>query len=421
MTDPAYSVFVGLAACRASQSSEREENMANSASNREEPPLYPVAPLGIIALEGAEELANLIDHHIWCRRHRIAEDDPDYMRVFGSQRDSFLVATRIVRFANGEAKALVEETVRGYDVYIITDMGNYSHSFKMFGLDCPMSPDDHFQNLKRTISAIGGKAYRLTVIMPMLYEGRQHERQTRESLDCAVALQELEHLCVKNIITFDAHDPRVQNAIPLSGFETLFPTYQMLKALFEKEKDLKLDKDHMIVISPDEGAMKRSLYYASMLGVDVGVYYKRRDYTRVVDGQNPIIQHEFLGRDEDVAGKDVLVCDDLLSSGGSLLDIAQDLKGRGAKRIFVAVTFALFVSGLSQYQAAYEQGLISRVYATNLTYRRPELSQMPWFVEVDMSSFAAYLVDMLNHNGSISPLFDPTAKIDGLLRSYQGR
>ena len=421
MADHAYSVRSGVAIRPKAQSSERENSMVESDRNREESPLYPVAPLGIIALEGAEELANLIDHHIWCRRHRIGENDPDYMRISVSQRDSFLVSTRIVRFANGEAKALIEETVRGYDVYVITDVGNYSRTFKMFDLDCPMSPDDHFQNLKRTISAIGGKAYRLTVIMPMLYEGRQHERQTRESLDCALALQELEHLGVKNIITFDAHDPRVQNAIPLGGFETLYPTYQMLKALFEREKDLRLDTDHMIVISPDEGAMKRSLYYASMLGVDVGVYYKRRDYTRVVDGQNPIIQHEFLGRDEDVAGKDALLCDDLLSSGGSLLDIAEDLKARGANRIFVAVTFALFVSGLDKYKAAYEQGLISRVYATNLTYRRPELSQMPWFVEVDMSSFAAYLVDMLNHNGSISPLFDPTAKIDGLLRSYQIR
>ncbi len=395
--------------------------MVESDRSEEQLPQYPVAPLGIIALEGAEELSNLINHHIWCRRHRLSQKNPDYLRIPGALRDSFLVSSRIVRFANGEAKALIEETVRGYDIYIIVDVGNYSRTFKMFGLECPTSPDDHFQNLKRTISAIGGKAYRLTVIMPMLYEGRQHERQTRESLDCAVALQELEHLGVKNIITFDAHDPRVQNAIPLSGFETLFPTYQMLKALFGQEKDLKLDKDHMIVISPDEGAMKRSLYYASMLGVNVGVYYKRRDYTRVIDGQNPILQHEFLGRDEDVAGKDVLVCDDLLSSGGSLLDIAQDLKNRGAKRIFAAVTFALFVSGLEKYKAAYEQGLISRVYATNLTYRRPELSEMPWFVEVDMSSFAAYLIDMLNHNASISPLFDPTTRIDSLLRSYQIR
>lgn len=384
-----------------------------------EQPKSPIGPLGIISLEGSVELAHLIDRHIRCRRQALGEAHPAYLQSPGSLRDSFIIRSRRVRFSNGEGKALIEETIRGYDIYIIVDVGNYNCTYKMFGMDCPMSPDDHFQDLKRTIAAIGGKARRITVIMPMLYEGRQHKRQTRESLDCALALQELERLGVENIITFDAHDSRVQNAIPLSGFENIYPTYQMIKALLATPAEDRIDNANMLVISPDEGAMSRTLYYASMLKADVGVYYKSRDYTRLVNGENPIIQHEFLGKDESVAGKDILIVDDLLASGTSTLDIAEDLKAIGARRIYVAVTFALFVDGLGAYNRAYENGTITRLYATNLTYRNPKLKDAPWFVEVDMSSFASYLVDMLNHDNSISALFDSTAKIDNLLRSYQ--
>lgn len=384
----------------------------------EELPQYPIGPLGIIALPGSEEFAALIDRCIASRRERIVLDNPAHQRAAGSLRDSFVVKTKCVRFANGEGKAIIEETIRGYDIYIIADVGNYAKTYRMFGMDCPMSPDDHFQNLKRLIAAIGGKARRITVIMPMLYEGRQHRRNTRESLDCAMALQELERLGVENIITFDAHDPRVLNAVPLIGFENMMPTYQMLKALFAHEEHLKIDKESMLVVSPDEGAIGRSLYYATMLGVDIGVYYKQRDYTRLIDGANPIEKHVFLGRKEDVANKDILIVDDLLSSGDSSLDIARDLKRLGANRIFLAVTFALFVQGIKDYDRCYQEGIISRLYATNLTYRRPELRAAPWFVEVDMSSFGAYLIDMLNHDNSISALFDPTTKIDELLRNY---
>ncbi len=377
----------------------------------------PVAPLGIISLEGSQELAGLIDSHIVARRKKLAEANPEYAEFPGLIRESFLVPSKCYRFSNGEGKAIVNETVRGYDIYIIADVGNYSCKFKMFGMDCPMSPDDHFQDIKRVIAAIEGKAHRLTVIMPLLYEGRQHRRQARESLDCAMALQELERLGVDNIITFDAHDPRVQNAVPLIGFENLYPTYQMIKALLEHEKDLNINKANMLIISPDEGAIERSLYYASMLNLDVNLFYKRRDYTRFVDGRNPIIQHEFLGGN--VEGKDILIVDDLLSSGESLLDIARQLKSRKANRIYIAVTFALFVEGLDAFDESYRQGIVKRFYATNLTYRRPELRAVPWYVDVDLSGFIAYLVDMLNYNNSISPLFDPTAKIDELLRLYQ--
>ncbi len=382
------------------------------------PPIKsPVGPLGIIALEGSKELGHLIDGHIVARRRKLLEANPEYADRSDLSRDSFLVPSTCYRFSNGEGKAIIHETVRGYDTFILADIGNYSCRFKMFGMEVPMSPDDHFQDIKRIISAIGGKAQRITVIMPLLYASRQHRRQARESMDCAVALQELERLGVDNIITFDAHDPRVLNAVPLIGFENLYPTYQMIKALVETEDDLSINRNDMLVVSPDEGGMERSLYYASMLGLDVNLFYKRRDYTRVVNGRSPIIQHEFLGGD--VEGRDILIVDDILATGESLLDIARELKRRKARRIFIAVTFNLFVEGLDAYHRSYEEGIFTRLYGTNLTYRREELRKAPWYVDVDMSGFIAYLIDSLNYNSSISPLFDPSAKIDELLRSYQ--
>lgn len=378
----------------------------------------PFAPLGIIALEGSKELATLIDRHLTRQRGEFLAKHQKSELPDGFIRESFLVDFNCVRFMNGEGKAVINETVRGHDIYILADVGNYSCKFKMFGMDCPMSPDDHFQDIKRVIAAIGGRARRITVIMPLLYSGRQHKRQSRESLDCAVALQELERLGVDNIFTFDAHDARVQNAIPLTGFNNLYPTYQIIKALLQNEKDLVIDKSKMVVVSPDEGAMGRSIYYASILGLNVNLFYKQRDYSTVVNGKNPIVRHEFLG--DNIAGMDVLIVDDLIASGESILDIARELKRRKANRIFIAVSFALFTEGLENYNRAYEEGIITRVYDTNLTYRTPELLKAPWFVNVDMSEFIAYLIDMLNYDQSISPLFDPSRKIGELLKKYQG-
>jgi ribose-phosphate pyrophosphokinase len=377
----------------------------------------PVGPLGIIALQGSRELAKLVDQCIVTHRQQSAATQGEHSELAESVRDSFLIKSDCPRFSNGEGKGIINETVRGYDIYILADIGNYSCKFKMFGMDCPMSPDDHFQDIKRVIAAVGGKARRITVIMPMLYESRQHWRQARESLDCALALQELQHLGVDNIITFDAHDVRVQNAIPLSGFENLRPTYEMIRALLETEKDLLIDKERMLVVSPDEGGIARSIYYASTLKLDLNTYYKRRDYTRIVDGRNPIIKHEFLGGS--VAGKDVLIVDDILASGESLLDIAKDLKRRKANRIYIAVTYALFVDGLEAYNKAHRRGLLHRLYTTNMTYRREELRRAPWFVDVDMSGLIAYLIDMMNYDHSISSLFEPAAKIGELLQSHQ--
>lgn len=377
----------------------------------------PVAPLGIIALPSSIELSGLIDQRLTKQRQGYIERFPEQAIVPGLVRDTFIIRSECPRFENGEGKAKLHETVRGYDIYIIADVGNYGCKFKMFGMECPMSPDDHFQDIKRIIAAIGGRARRITVIMPLLYEGRQHRRQSRESLDCAVALQELEHLGVDNIFTFDAHDPRVQNAIPLTGFNNLYPTYQIIRALIENQPDIEIDRRKMLVISPDEGAMSRSIYYASILGLDVSMFYKRRDYTKIVNGKNPIVQHEYLG--EDVEGKDVLIIDDLLSSGESVLDIARELKQRKANRIFIAVTFALFAQGLDLFRKAYAENIITRVFATNLTYQKPELAAEPWFVSVDMSEFIAYLIDLLNHDQSISALFDPSHKIGEFLKQRQ--
>jgi ribose-phosphate pyrophosphokinase len=378
----------------------------------------PVAPLGIIAPPGSRQLGELVNSHLVTQRRDALETIPMFSEVPGLMRDSFLVPCDCPRFANGEGKGIIYETVRGSDIYLLSDVGNYSHTFKLFGKDCPMTPDEHFQDIKRLIAAIGGRARRITVITPLLYEGRQHRRQSRESLDCAVALQELEHLGVDNIITFDAHDPRVQNAIPLTGFNNLYPTYQIIRALIETEQGLEINRSKMAVVSPDEGAMGRSVYYASILGVDANMFYKRRDFTQIVNGKNPIVQHEFLG--ENVAGKDMLIVDDLLASGESVLDIARELKRRKAKRIFVAVTFAMFTEGLADYNAAFKDGIINRLYATNLTHNPPELLAAPWFHLVDMSEFIAYLIDLLNHDQSISALFDASRKIGDFLKKVQG-
>lgn len=376
----------------------------------------PVAPLGIISLEGSKDLSQLIDQHLVAARTHFAEQNPDYVSIPGFLRDSFVISCDCFRFADGSGKAVINETVRGSDIYIVADIGNYNCKFNMFGIECPMSPDNHFQDIKRIIAAIGGRARRITVIMPLLYGGRQHRRQSRESLDCAVALQELERLKVDNIFTFDAHDPRVQNAIPLTGFNNLYPTYQIIKALVEKEKDLEIDKSKMLIVSPDEGGMGRSIYYANVLGLNTGMFYKRRDYTQIVNGKNPIIQHEFLG--DEVEGKDVLIVDDQIASGESILDIARELKRRKAKRIYIATTFALFTEGLKVFHESYEQGLINRVYATNLTYQSEAVRNSPWMVTVDMSEFVSYLIDMLNHDEAISPLFDPSKKIGQFLQKY---
>jgi len=374
---------------------------------------FPVGPLGFVVLDNSRELGELINKRLVSRRKELAASSPELLAYPDFVRDSYLISHKTQRFATGEGKAVMNESVRGHDIFILVDVGNYSQTFKMFGMDCPMSPDDHFQDLKRVIGAISGKARRINVIMPLLYEGRQHKRMNRESLDCAIALQELERLGVENILTFDAHDPRVQNAIPLKGFENLQPTYQIIKSLINTEKDLKISKDAMMVISPDEGGINRSLYFASMLGLNLGLFYKRRDYTRIVNGRNPIVKHEYLG--ESVKGKDILIVDDLISSGESTLDIAKELKRRDARNIYIAVTFALFTEGIQEFNECYEKGIITRVFATNLTYRRQELRQAPWYTDVDVSKFIAYLIDTLNYDRSISSLMDPSEKIKKLL------
>jgi ribose-phosphate pyrophosphokinase len=328
-------------------------------------------------------------------------------------RQDYRIQVSNVRFSSGEGKAVINNTVRGHDIFIISDVMNYSCTYKMHGLINHMSPDDHYQDLKRVILAISGKARRINVIMPFLYESRQHKRNARESLDCAHMLEELYSLGINNVITFDAHDDRVANAVPTSGFESIPSAYQIIKALFKTTPDLNVKDGKLMVVSPDEGGISRAMYYASMLGVPLGTFYKRRDYTKVIDGRNPIMAHEFLG--DTVEGMDIIVVDDMISSGDSILDIARELKGRKANRIFCATTFGLFTEGLDQFNKAYEQGLISRVFACNLIYRRPELLEAPWFVDVDASKFVALLIDAINHDASLSTLMDPTVKIRSLL------
>ncbi|MBE5787741.1 MAG: ribose-phosphate pyrophosphokinase [Clostridiales bacterium] len=377
----------------------------------------PVGPLGIIAMAGCEEMGMKING--WLQKWNSLQEtqDPELITMPGVNRDSFLIKTYCPRFGTGESKGVIKESIRGYDIYIIVDVCAYNKTYKMYGKEVPMSPDDHFADLKRIISAIEGKAKRVNVMMPMLYESRQHRRTSRESLDCALALQELENMGVENIITFDAHDPRVQNAIPLMGFENIMPTYQMIKALCRKDKDLVIDKNHMMIISPDEGAMQRNIFYASVLGLDLGMFYKRRDYTTVVNGRNPIVAHEYLGAS--VEGKDVIVVDDMIASGDSMLDLCKELKKRKANRIIAAATFAFFTSGLDAFNEAYEQGYLSRVIATNLTYRTPELQAAPWFIEADLSKYMSYIIATLNHDRSLHELLNPYTKIKDLLARYK--
>jgi len=378
---------------------------------------YPIGPLGLIAMHGTEELGDKVNQWLLKWRDHTEESLPGDMRTTpGQERQDFLIKTSCPRFGNGEGKGMIKESVRGYDIYILCDVGAYNCTYDMYGQKVPMSPDDHFMDLKRIIAAISGKAKRITVIMTMLYGGRQHRRSTRESLDCAMALQDLERMGVSNIITFDAHDPRVQNAIPTGGFESVMPSYQIFKALLKKDKSLRIDKDHMMVVSPDEGAIDRNIFYASVLGLDMGLFYKRRDYTRIVNGRNPIIAHEYLG--DTVEGKDVFVADDIISSGESVIDLARELKKRKANRIFAAATFALFTNGLDMYNKAYEEGVIDRVISTNLTYRTPELQAAPWFVEADMSKYISYIIATLNHDRSLSKLLNPYDRIHALLNRY---
>lgn len=373
----------------------------------------PVGPLGIIAMPGCEALCDKIDKYLVKWRANQASEHQQNIAFYGYQRDTYKVNVSLPRFGSGEAKGVVNESVRGFDLYIITDVFNYSCTYNMYGMEVPMSPDDHYADLKRVISAISGKAKRITILMPMLYEGRQHKRSSRESLDCALALQELINLGVDNIMTFDAHDKRVQNAIPNGSFENIMPTYQMIKSLVNSVEDLHVDKDHLMVISPDEGALHRCIYFATQLGVNLGMFYKRRDYTRVVNGRNPIVEHQYLG--DSVEGKDIIIVDDMISSGESMLEVCSKLKGLKAGRIFVCTTFGLFCNGLEVFDEAYKNGTFYRVFTTNGVYQTPELLSRDWYESVDLSKYTAYFLDTLNHDMSVSSLLDCSDKIEKIL------
>ena len=380
----------------------------------------PLAPLKIAALESCRDLAQKVNDHIVNFRRNDTEElirRQGNLQYRGYDVDSYLLDCACPRFGSGEAKGIVNESVRGTDIFCMVDVTNHSLTYKMSGYVNHMSPDDHYQDLKRIIGATASTAHRINVIMPFLYESRQHKRTHRESLDCAMALEELVNMGVSNIITFDAHDPRVQNAIPLSGLDNFMPTYQFVKALFKHDNTLKIDKDHLMVISPDEGAMSRAVYLANNLGVDMGMFYKRRDYSRVVNGRNPIVAHEFLG--SSVEGKDVFIVDDMISSGESMLDVAKELKKRKANRVFVAATFGLFTNGLKQFDEYYEQGLISKVLTTNVIYQTPDLLSRPYYINVDLSKYIALMIDKLNYDHSISELLDPNAKIQNALTYYR--
>ena len=364
-----------------------------------------VADLGLIAAPGAHELTALIDSHLvrWANRK-------------GLDKETFIIPSECPRFSSGDGKGVIKDTVRGDDLYFVVDVGNYNCKYKIFGMENAMSPDDHYQDLKRLIQAASGKAHRLTVIMPLLYGSRQHRRTYRESLDCAYALQELQSMGVTNIITFDAHDPRVSNAVPLMGMDNVMPTYQVMKSMFKNIPDFKPNADNFMVISPDEGAINRNMYYASVLGVNLGMFYKRRDYSRVVNGRNPIVAHEYLG--ESVEGKDVFIADDIIASGESMLDIAYGLKMRGARKIFTYATFPLFTSGLDRFDQAYKDGIVAAVLGTNLTYRTPELLGREWYHDVDVSKYTAYFIAAINHDKSVSSIIDPIVKIRALLEKH---
>ncbi|HPY85747.1 MAG TPA: ribose-phosphate pyrophosphokinase [Ruminococcus flavefaciens] len=363
------------------------------------------APIGIIAMNSVTELGGKIDSFLveWAKRA-------------GYDVDSFLIECECPRFSSGDGKGFIKSTVRGKDLFIIVDVGNYNIKYDYFGHQNAMSPDDHFQDLKRIIQAASGKAHRISVIMPILYGGRQHRRNYRESLDCACALQELEAMGVSNIVTVDAHDPRVQNAVPLMGFDNVMPTYQVLKAMLKDIKDINLSKENFMIVSPDEGALNRNMYYASVLGVEMGMFYKRRDFSTIVNGRNPIVAHEYLGNP--VEGKDIFVADDIIASGESMLDLAYALKEKKAGRIFAYATYAIFTNGLDKFDKAYEDGIIDGVFGTNLTYRTPELLSRPWFHDVDVSKYIAYFIEAINHDVSISKIIDPHTKIENLLIKY---
>ena len=362
------------------------------------------AELSVIGMKGCEQFAAQVDYYL-----------KEWRRLGGDE--SFLVKVDCPRFGTGEAKGLIHQSLRGHDLYIICDVFNYGVTYKMYGQEVPMSPDDHYADLKRIIAADAGKARRISVIMPMLYEGRQHKRSSRESLDCALMLQELVNMGVTNIITFDAHDSRIQNAIPVSGFDDVRPTYQMIKALVRTVPDIVLDKDELMIISPDEGAMARCMYFSSVLGLDIGMFYKRRNYSVVVNGRNPIEAHEYLGKD--LTGKDVIIVDDMISSGESLIDVALQLKEKGAKRIFAFATFGLFTDGLDKFDKAYADGVLNRVFTTNLVYRRPDLLEREWYVEVNMCKYVSYIIDTLNHDDTISELLNPVKRIHNLVEKHK--
>ena len=376
--------------------------------------IIPYGDLAIIPLESSRPIGEKVDAYIagW----RTQSDPGSSIHFTNDKKESYIIDAVCPRFGSGEAKGILNESVRGKDVYLLVDVCNHNLSYTVCGQVNHMSPDDHYQDLKRMIAAISGKARRITVIMPFLYESRQHKRSSRESLDCALALQELTNMGVDNIITFDAHDPRVQNAIPLKGFETVQPTYQFIKALLANVDDIHMNSESMMIISPDEGAMGRAIYFANVAGTDVGTFYKRRDYTKIVEGRNPIIAHEFLG--SDVAGKDVVVIDDMISSGESMIDVATELKRRKANRIFVASTFGLFTNGLKKFDEAYKSGLIYRVMTTNLVYQPQELLEREYYINVDMSKYIALLIDTLNHDCSISEYLNPTERIEKILKKY---
>ena len=388
----------------------RREDMQNLES-------IPYGSLGMIPLEGCKELGDKIDKYLVEWRTKRESKQKDGLAFSGYHRDSYIVKAKVPRFGSGEAKGMILESVRGNDLYLLVDVANYSLTYSLCGNENHMSPDDHYQDLKRIIAAVGGKARRITVIMPFLYESRQHKRNARESLDCALALQELVHMGVDNILTFDAHDPRVQNAIPLHGFETIQPAYQFIKGLLNHVSDLTIDSSHMMVISPDEGGMSRAIYIANVLGLDMGMFYKRRDYTQIIDGRNPIVAHEFLG--SSVEGKDMIIVDDMISSGDSMLDVASELKKRKANRIFMFSTFGLFTNGFEKFDKAYEEGLFDSILTTNLIYQTPELLEKPYYINCDMSKYIAYIIDTLNHDTSISELLNSSDRIQNLVARYK--
>ena len=368
----------------------------------------PVAPLGLIVLKGAEDLGRKIDNYLveWYNRD-VGNKNPKF------KKKSFIIDNHCPRFTTGDAKGIIEDSVRGYDIYILVDVGNYNCTYPMFGRTNCMSPDDHYADLKRIISAAGGKAERITVIMPLLYGGRQHRRNSRESLDGAQMLQELYAMGVKDIITFDAHDPRIQNSVPLMGFDNFFPTYQIMKALLMQYPNLELNDEHFMIVSPDEGAMNRNIYYASILGVDLGMFYKRRDYTTIVNGRNPIVAHEYIGTK--VKGKDILVADDIIATGDSVLRLCRELKEKGCQKIFLTATYGLFTEGFEKFDKAYEEGLFTAVISTNLTYNSPDLLNRSWFICADLSKFISYIISSCNQNKSVSPLLKSADRIHELL------